>query len=89
MTTIALNGTSIATLDNANNIGQASTVQITNLHTAEVTLTVATVGTPNHTFPGTIVIESGQTIILEKGPTDTISGGSAGHLVATAVTVGR
>ena len=87
MAVIALKGTSIATLNTANNIGGAETVQVTNLHSAEVTLTVATVGNPGTTFPGTIVIESGQTITLKKGSTDTISGGDAGNLVATAVEV--
>ena len=90
MSTIALLGSSVATLNSANNMEGATTVQITNVHSAEVTLTVAQVGSSTlrtDSFPGTIVIESGQTIILKKGATDTISGGSAGHLVATAVEV--
>ena len=88
MSVITLLGNSVATLNTANNIGLASQVQVTNLHSAELTLTVATVGSPDVTFPGTIVIESGQTILLQKGPTDTIAGGTAGQLVATAVSVG-
>ena len=88
MSTIALLGPQYATLQTASNMGLASTVQVTNLHDAELTLTVASVGTTKPTFPGTIVIETGQTILLQKGPTDTITGGSAGELVATAVSVG-
>tara|TARA_B100001093_G_scaffold513620_1_gene585919 strand:+ start:1021 stop:1296 length:276 start_codon:yes stop_codon:yes gene_type:complete len=90
MSVITLLGTSVATLSSANNIGLATTVRITNLKNAELTLTVATVGTPSldDTFPGTVVIESGHTILLRKGPTDTIAGGSDGELVATAVSVG-
>lgn len=88
---ITLLGNSIATLSSANNIGLASQVQVTNLKSAELTLTVASVGSPGpgKTFPGTIVIESGQTILLQKGPTDTIAGGADGELVATAVSVTR
>lgn len=88
---ITLKGNSIATLQNANNIGSATQVQVTNKHTAALTLTVATVGNPGpgKTFPGTIVLAPSQTILLEKGPTDTIAGGTAGQLVATAVAVTR
>lgn len=88
MSTIALLGTSYATLQTASNMDLASTVQVTNLHTTEITLTVASVGSTKPTFPGTIVIETGQAVIIKKGPTDTITGGSAGQLVATAVMVG-
>lgn len=88
MSTIALLGTSYATLQTASNMGLASTVQVTNLHSTELTLTVASVGSTKPTFPGTIVIETGQSVIIKKGPTDTISGGTVGQLVATAVMVG-
>ena len=87
MQIISLRGSSVATLNSANNIGQASYVQVTNTHTADVTLTVATVGTPSMSFPGTIVLTPDQTILLRKAPTDTLSGGSAGHLVATAIQI--
>ena len=86
---ITLKGNSIATLQTANNIGSATQVQVTNTTAGAITLTVATVGTPNYTFPGTIVLAGGQTILLEKGPTDTITGGTVGQLVATAVSVTR
>lgn len=88
MSVITLLGDSIATLSSANNIGLASQVQVTNLKSTELTLTVASVGVTTPTFPGTIVIESGQSILLQKGPTDTIAGGANGELVATAVSVG-
>tara|TARA_R110000764_G_C10858703_1_gene366313 strand:+ start:61 stop:330 length:270 start_codon:yes stop_codon:yes gene_type:complete len=88
MSTIALLGTSYATLQTASNMGLASAVHVTNLHSTELTLTVASVGTTKPTFPGTIVIESGQAVIIKKGPTDIIGGGSAGQLVATAVMAG-
>ena len=91
MSTIALLGTSVATLSSANNMQGATTVQISNTHTSDVTLTVAQVGSSTlktDSFPGTIVLIAGQTIILHKGATDTIAGGSDGHLLATAVSVG-
>ena len=90
MQVIALRGTSIATLNSANNIGGAMYVQVTNTHTADVTLTVAAVGSEEKiSFPGTIVLVPDQTILLKKGSTDTLAGGSAGHLVATAVSIGK
>tara|TARA_R110000744_G_scaffold287987_1_gene399051 strand:+ start:91 stop:360 length:270 start_codon:yes stop_codon:yes gene_type:complete len=88
MSTITLLGASYATLQTASNMNLASEVRVTNLHSTELTLTVASVGTTKPTFPGTVVIESGQAVNIKKGPTDTIAGGTAGQLVATAIMVG-
>ena len=88
MSTIALLGTSYATLQTASNMGLASTVHVYNTTAAAITLTVASVGTTKPTFPGTIAIGTKQSVIIKKGPTDTIIGGTVGQLLATAVMVG-
>ena len=88
MSMISLKGSSIENLSSANNIGSAEFVQVTNVHSSAVVLTVATVGTGTvNTKPGTIKLAPSQSIILAKGSSDTLAGGSDGHLVATAVDV--
>ena len=87
MSTITLKGTSYETLQTASNMGLASEVQVYNTTAAAILLTVASVGTTTPTFPGTIKVGTKQSVIIRKGPTDTIAGGTAGQLVATAVNV--
>ena len=88
MSTIALLGNQYATLQTASNMGLASQVQVYNTTAAAILLTVAAVGTTEPSFPGTISIGTKQSVIIRKGPTDTIAGGTVGQLVATAVNVG-
>jgi len=89
MSTIALKGNSYETLQTASNMGLASAVHVHNTTASTaITLTVASVGTTKPSFPGTISLAGGQTVIIKKGPTDTIAGGTAGQLKATAVMVG-
>ena len=85
---ITLLGTSYETMSIPSNIDLASLVCIHNTAGATVVLTVASVGDNKPTFPGTIRIGPKETFFINKGPTDTISGGTNGHLVATKVMAG-
>ncbi len=85
---ITLLGTSYETMSIPSNIDLASLVCIHNTAGATVVLTVASVGDSKPTFPGTIRIGPKETFFINKGPTDTISGGTNGHLVATKVMAG-
>ena len=85
---ITLLGTSYETMATPSNMDLASCVCIHNTAGASVVLTVASVGDTKPTFPGTIRIGTKETFFIQKGPTDTISGGTNGHLVATAVAFG-
>jgi len=85
---ITLLGTSYETMSIPSNIDLASLVCIHNTAGATVVLTVASVGDNKPTFPGTIRIGPKETFFINKGPTDTVSGGTNGHLVATKVMAG-
>jgi len=85
---ITLLGTSYETMSIPSNMDLASLVCIHNTAGATVVLTVASVGDSKPTFPGTIRIGPKETFFINKGPTDTISGGTNGHLVATKVMAG-
>lgn len=75
-----------ASLGVANTMGSATMVRVVNTNAAEQTVTIAnTVGPENGGgTPGSVVIESGQTEIIVKEPTDTIIATSA-DVKATAV----
>lgn len=85
---ITLLGTSYETMATPSNMDLGSLVCIHNTTGAAVLLTVASVGDSKPTFPGTIRIGPKETFFINKGPTDTISGGTNGHLVATKVMAG-
>ena len=85
---ITLLGTSYETMSIPSNIDLASLVCIHNTAGATVVLTVASVGDSKPTFPGTIRIGPKETFFINKGPTDTVSGGTNGHLVATKFMAG-
>ena len=90
MTIIALKGAAVTNLHVANNIGGAEYVRISNISAAEKLITVATVGTPLHnTYPGTVTLESLQSVIIQKGTTDTVQipGDNATTAHATAVSI--
>jgi hypothetical protein len=74
MATIKLLGNSTA-LGAATNLGNATMVRVVNTNAAEQTVTIAnTVGPENGGGQaGTVVIESGQSEIIVKEPTDTIA----------------
>ena len=84
---ITLLGTSYETMATPSNMDLGSLVCIHNTAGSTV-LTVASVGDSKPTFPGTIRIGPKETFFIHKGPTDTISGGTNGHLVATACMAG-
>jgi len=78
MATIKLLGNSTA-LGSATTLDNATFVRVVNTDSGEQTVTVAnTVGPENGGgLPGTVVIESGQSEIIVKEPTDTIASAAA------------
>jgi len=94
MTIIALKGAAVTNLHVANNIGGAEYVRISNISAAEKLITVATVlvdsELPLHnTYPGTVTLESLQSVVIQKGTTDTVQvpGDNATTAHATAVSI--